>query len=147
MFSCKSFSASDGCRSLLVLRHLLVSIRARLPSLTIALWRGARAFGMVVIVSTITMVILVIAPYWSTPSPTAGPGSAVVNFRIRIRVGGRGVGRIVVRRFVGSAGLVVYTAYFRRLLAHALVIYNILRPLDASSLGRLGPQTKYTRRR
>lgn len=73
-----------------------------------------------------------------------GTSGAVVRLTVGVVVGGR-VGRGFVRGFAELALLVVNAADFRRLLAHALVVNDVLSPLDVAPWYGLGPQAQGTR--
>ena len=91
---------------LLLLRHLLVRIWAGLPPLPTMFLRLARSLAVIVDIPAIAMIMLVWSSSARTTNPPCRSGSAVVGLRVFVGVRRR-IGRVVVGRFVGSAGLVV----------------------------------------
>ena len=94
---------------LLLLRHLLIRIWAGLPSLPTVFLRLARSLAVIVDIPAIVMIVLVWSSSARTTNPSCRSGSAVVGLRTGVGVRRR-IGRVVIGRFVGSAGLVVDAA-------------------------------------
>jgi len=96
-----------------------------------------------------SMVVVMVMAVGSPPAglaaatSTCGASGAVVG--LAVGVGRRIRGGIVRRRLPGFTRLVVDAAHLRRLLAHALVVDNILSPLDMALLRRLSSETQRAR--
>jgi len=117
-----------GC---LLLWYSFVGVRTRLASLLLAFSGAVGMRRVVMLVLAWTIWVLMVVATTIRRSGSAG-------IRFAVRVGGRRRGGVFVGRFASLAWFVVDAAYFRALLSHAFIVYDILSPLNTTAFRRFG---------